>query len=78
MNYFQGFQSITGLYNEHREPIAPCEARTEYSTDEIKKLQKFMEEVHEKQTQLAQENIILKEDMKKMRSKIDELEVKLR
>lgn len=37
-----------------------------------------MEEVHEKQTQLAQENIILKEDMKKMRSKIDELEVKLR
>lgn len=75
---FQGFQSLTGLYNDvHRAPISQRECN-EKSTEEMKELRKFLEEVDMKQTRLAKENEMLREGMTKMMSKIEELENKLR
>lgn len=47
-------------------------------SSELKELRKFLEEVDKKQERLAQENETLKEGMKKMMTKIEQLEGKLR
>lgn len=74
---FQGYQSITGLYSDaHREPIV-CQEKHE-SSEELRELRKFLEEVDKKHERLAQENVSLKEGMKKMMDKIEQLEGKLR
>lgn len=77
--FFQGYQSITGLYSDIvREPITLKENKDNMLMEEVKVLKNIMEEIDSKQARLARENELLKEQMKNMLSKIVELENKLR
>ncbi|KAJ8720292.1 hypothetical protein PYW07_012335 [Mythimna separata] len=73
----KGYQSITGLYSDIlREPLVHRENND--SAEELRELRRFLEQVDKKQERLAQENEYLKEGMKKMMDKIEQLEGKLR
>ncbi|KAF9422970.1 hypothetical protein HW555_001513 [Spodoptera exigua] len=73
----KGYQSITGLYSDIlREPLV--HQKNNENTEELRELRIFLKEVDKKQERLAQENEILKEGMKMMMQKIEQLEGKIR
>lgn len=75
----QGFQSLTGLYTDIlREPISHQETKENVLADEMKQLRRFIDEVDQKHKCLSQQNENLQEEMKKLVTKIAELEDKLR